>query len=86
MRDTGGSELANTQSFINGLCQLIGVDPPHGSRTDDSQNDYVFERRVFHRCGKYHVWRARARASSSFTQARSRSYKMHTATARVIIG
>lgn len=25
-RDTGGSELANTQSFINGLCQLIGVD------------------------------------------------------------
>ena len=46
-RDTGGSELANTQSFINGLCQLIGVDPPHGSRTDDSLNDYVFERRVF---------------------------------------
>ena len=46
-RDTGGSELANTQSFINGLCQLIGVEPPHGSRTDDSQNDYVFERRVF---------------------------------------
>ena len=46
-RDTGGSELANTQSFINGLCQLIGVEPPHGSRTDDAQNDYVFERRVF---------------------------------------
>lgn len=46
-RDTGGSELANTQSFINGLCQLIGVEPPHGSRTDDVQNDYVFERRVF---------------------------------------
>jgi hypothetical protein len=46
-RDTGGSELANTQSFINGLCQLIGIEPPHGSRTDDSQNDYVFERRVF---------------------------------------
>ncbi len=46
-RDTGGSELANTQSFINGLCRLIGVEPPHGSRTDDAQNDYVFERRVF---------------------------------------
>ncbi len=45
--DTGGSELANTQSFINGLCRLIGVEPPDGSRTDDSQNDYVFERRVF---------------------------------------
>jgi hypothetical protein len=44
---TGGSELANTQSFVNGLCSLIGVDPPQGSRTDDSHNDYVFERRVF---------------------------------------
>jgi len=46
-RDTGGSELANTQSFINGLCVLIGVAPPDGSRTDDAYNDYVFERRVF---------------------------------------
>lgn len=46
-RDTGGSELANTQSFINGLCRLIGVEPPDGSRTDDEHNDYVFERRVF---------------------------------------
>jgi hypothetical protein len=46
-RDTGGSELANTQSFINGLCRLIGAEPPRGSRTDDAQNDYVFERRVF---------------------------------------
>lgn len=46
-RDTGGSELANTQSFINGLCHLLGLDAPAGSRTDDAQNDYVFERRVF---------------------------------------
>lgn len=46
-RDTGGSELANTQSFINGLCQLLDVAPPAGSRTDDVHNDYVFERRVF---------------------------------------
>lgn len=46
-RDTGGSELANTQSFINGLCALIGVPAPDGSRTDDNHNDYVFERRVF---------------------------------------
>ncbi|TRW14803.1 class I SAM-dependent DNA methyltransferase [Glacieibacterium frigidum] len=46
-RDTGGSELANTQSFINGLCALIGVAPPDGSRSDDAHNDYVFERRVF---------------------------------------
>ncbi|MGB3471094.1 MAG: DNA methyltransferase [Erythrobacter sp.] len=46
-RDTGGSELANTQSFINGLCNLLEVEPPTGSRTDDVHNDYVFERRVF---------------------------------------
>ena len=46
-RDTGGSELANTQSFINGLCTLIGVAAPDGSRSDDAHNDYVFERRVF---------------------------------------
>ncbi|MCF8710350.1 class I SAM-dependent DNA methyltransferase [Rhizorhapis sp. SPR117] len=46
-RDTGGSELANTQSFINGLCALIGARPPHGSKTNDAANDYVFERRVF---------------------------------------
>ncbi len=44
---TGGSELANTQSFVNGLCALIGVEPPRGSQTDDANNDYVFERRVF---------------------------------------
>lgn len=46
-RDTGGSELANTQSFVNGLCEIIGVSAPDGSRADDSANDYVFERRVF---------------------------------------
>lgn len=44
---TGGSELANTQSFVNGLCALIGVEAPKGSREDDAHNDYVFERRVF---------------------------------------
>lgn len=46
-QDSGGSELANTQSFINELCAIIGVAPPNGSRTDDLHNDYVFERRVF---------------------------------------
>jgi hypothetical protein len=46
-RSTGGSELANTQSFINDLCNVIGVPAPNGSRTDDAHNDYVFERRVF---------------------------------------
>jgi hypothetical protein len=46
-RDTGGSELANTQSFINGLCGLLRSRPPEGSRADDELNDYVFERSVF---------------------------------------
>jgi hypothetical protein len=46
-RDTGGSELANTQSFINGLCSIVGVAPPNGSRSADALNDYVFERGVF---------------------------------------
>lgn len=50
-RDTGGSELANTQSFVNGLCDLLGVARPKGSRTDDVANDYVFERRVFQNNG-----------------------------------
>ena len=45
-RKTGGSELANTHSFLNGLCTLIGVEVPRGSLTDDKVNDYVFERRV----------------------------------------
>ena len=46
-RETGGSELANTQLFINGLTQLLGADPPRGAKADDATNDYVFERRVF---------------------------------------
>ena len=48
---TGGSELANTQSFINELCALIGVESPRGSRVDDAENSYVFERRVFENNG-----------------------------------
>ncbi|KQO07840.1 type IIL restriction-modification enzyme MmeI [Sphingomonas sp. Leaf242] len=51
LRGTGGSELANTQSFLNGLCALISVDPPHGSRSDDAHNDYVFERRLLQNNG-----------------------------------
>ncbi len=46
-RKTGGSELANTHSFLNALCSLIAVEVPNGSLADDATNDYVFERRVF---------------------------------------
>ena len=50
-RGTGGSELANTQTFVNDLCVILGVAAPLGSRTDDDLNDYVFERRVFQNNG-----------------------------------
>lgn len=46
-RASGGSETANTQSFVNELCELLGVDPPGASQSDDRLNDYVYERRVF---------------------------------------
>ena len=46
-RDSGGSELANTQSFIDGLCRLLGVGALVGSSTEDAHNDYVLERRMF---------------------------------------
>lgn len=46
-RVSGGSELANTQSFINGLCDLIGAPRPDPSKANVARNDYVFERSVF---------------------------------------
>lgn len=46
-RATGGDELANSQSFINGLCDIVGFERPHGSKADIALNNYVFKRRVF---------------------------------------
>ncbi|MEP0404030.1 MAG: type IIL restriction-modification enzyme MmeI, partial [Lentilitoribacter sp.] len=46
-RETGGSELANTQSFINGLCALLDVPSPDGSKEIEEHNNYVFERGVY---------------------------------------
>lgn len=40
-RDTGGSELANTQSFINDLCRLLGVDAPAGNRIFSSHDNII---------------------------------------------
>ena len=62
---TGGSELANTQSFVAGLCALIGVEAPRGSRTDDAHNDYVFERRVFQKEADGQVERVQGHAQAS---------------------
>ena len=44
-----GSELANAQSFVRELAELLGEPPPNPAREDTRDNDYVFERRViFH--------------------------------------
>jgi hypothetical protein len=41
-----GSERANCQLFVTGLCNLIGVDQLDLAREDTRDNAYVFERRV----------------------------------------
>jgi hypothetical protein len=43
---SGGNERANTQTFINDLCELLGVQRPRATRSDMAANDYVFERHV----------------------------------------
>ena len=44
--NSGGSEIANFQPFIIGLCALLGLDQPDPSKQKNEKNDYVFERRV----------------------------------------
>jgi hypothetical protein len=41
-----GSELANSQSFVRELCDLLGVEPPHPATDDPAANAYVFERAI----------------------------------------
>ena len=43
---SGGSELANYQLFVIGLCNALGLKPPDMAKDDTAQNDYVFERRI----------------------------------------
>jgi len=43
---SGGAELANSQSFLKELCQLLGVPEPEPTQADESQNVYVFEKAV----------------------------------------
>ncbi|RDV36273.1 class I SAM-dependent DNA methyltransferase [Bradymonadaceae bacterium TMQ3] len=45
-KNSGGAERANCQSFLNELCELLGVEKPHPSQADDSANDYAFEKSV----------------------------------------
>lgn len=43
---SGGSELANYQLFILGLCEALGLERPAMAQEENARNDYVFERRV----------------------------------------
>lgn len=45
-KDSGGAELANSQSFLKELCALLEVPQPEPTQPDESHNDYVFEKRV----------------------------------------
>ncbi len=45
-RGSGGAELSNTHSFLNELCDLLGVPRPDPYQEETALNDYVFERQV----------------------------------------
>jgi hypothetical protein len=44
--DSGGSERANYQLFIIGLCRALDLPEPQMSAERNQFNDYVFERRL----------------------------------------
>ncbi len=46
-----GTELANAQTFVRELCELLGVPVPDPARADTADNAYVFERRIVFRHG-----------------------------------
>ena len=50
-QQASGSELANAQSFVRELAELLGEAPPNPAREDTRDNNYVFERRVIFRHG-----------------------------------
>ena len=43
---SGGAELANSQSFLKELCDVLGVPQPEPTISDEEQNSYVFEKAV----------------------------------------
>ncbi|MCA3243545.1 MAG: class I SAM-dependent DNA methyltransferase [Rubrivivax sp.] len=45
-RQAGGSELANAQSFVIELCELLGVERPAPAVADAADNAYAFERGI----------------------------------------
>jgi hypothetical protein len=45
-RDSGAAEMANSQSFVKELCELLSVPQPDPSQQDESANTYVFEKAI----------------------------------------
>lgn len=45
-KDSGGAELANSQSFLKELCDLLDVPQPDPTRPDAATNQYVFGKAV----------------------------------------
>ncbi|MEZ6067531.1 MAG: type IIL restriction-modification enzyme MmeI [Planctomycetaceae bacterium] len=45
-KDSAGAELANSQSFLKELCQLLELPEPDPTRADEAENVYTFEKAV----------------------------------------
>ncbi|HSY47423.1 MAG TPA: DNA methyltransferase [Thermoanaerobaculia bacterium] len=44
--DSAAAERSNAQSFLNDLCAVLNVDPPHAATSDPERDAYVFEKPV----------------------------------------
>ncbi|MFV0446384.1 MAG: type IIL restriction-modification enzyme MmeI, partial [Planctomycetaceae bacterium] len=45
-KETAGAELANSQLFLSQLCRLLDVPEPDGTKADEAQNTYTFEKAI----------------------------------------
>lgn len=45
-KESGGAEMANSQTFLNELCTLLDIPHPAPTLPDESKNHYVFEKSV----------------------------------------
>ncbi len=46
-KDSGGNELANSQLFLTGLCDVLGLAHPDPALSANENNAYCFERKVY---------------------------------------
>ena len=45
-KSSGGAEIANSQSFLKELCELLALPHPEPTQPDEDRNIYVFEKAV----------------------------------------